>query len=164
MGRPARAGRRDRRGLTVPRAMGPDELAAFLGHGTRTAKLATVMRSGGPHVMPVWFVLDGRDLVLTTGRDTVKGRDLRRDGRVSVVVDDDQPPYAFVHLRGRARVTEGDHDLLHWTTRLAARYMGEERSEEYGRRNAVPEELLVRITPERVIAETDVAGPGGHTA
>ncbi len=144
--------------------MGPGELAAFLAHGTRTAKLATVMRSGAPHVMPVWFVLDGEDLVLTTGRDTVKGRDLRRDGRVSVVVDDDHPPYAFVHLRGRARVTEGDPQLLHWATRIAARYMGEARAEEYGQRNAVPEELLVRVTPERVIAEVDVAGAGGHTA
>jgi PPOX class probable F420-dependent enzyme len=144
--------------------MSADEVRAFLGDGTRTAKLATVMRSGAPHVMPVWFVLDGDDLVLTTGRDTVKGRDLRRDGRVSIVVADDDPPFAFVHLRGRAQVTEGAPDLLTWTTRLAARYMGDERADEYGRRNAVPDELLVRITPDRIIAEADVAGPGGHTA
>jgi PPOX class probable F420-dependent enzyme len=146
----------------MPRAMAPDEVRAFLAHGTRTAKLATVMGSGAPHVMPVWFVLDGDDLVITTGRDTVKGRDLRRDGRVSVVVEDDRPPFAFVHLRGRAQVTEGAPDLLEWATRIAARYMGEERAGDYGRRNAVPEELLVRIVPERVIAEADIAGPGGH--
>ena len=148
----------------MPRAMSPDEVRAFLSAGTRTARLATVMGSGAPHVMPVWFVLDGDDLVFTTGRDTVKGRDLRRDGRVSIVVDDDRPPYAFVHLRGRAEVTEGAPDLLAWTTRLAARYMGEERAEEYGLRNAVPDELLIRVTPRRIIAEDDVAGPGAHTA
>jgi hypothetical protein len=36
--------------------------------------------------------------------------------------------------------------------------MGPDRAEEFGRRNAVPGELLVRVTPERVIAETNVAG------
>lgn len=148
----------------MPRTMSPDEVRAFLAHGTRTAKLATVMRSGAPHVMPVWFVLDGDELVVTTGRETVKGRDLRRDGRVSVVVEDDRPPFAFVHVRGRALLAEGAPDLLEWATRIAARYMGEPRAEEYGRRNAVPEELLVRIVPERIIAEADIGGPGGHTA
>lgn len=39
-----------------------------------------------------------------------------------------------------------------------ARYMGEDRAEEFGRRNAVPGELLVRVTPDRIIAEADVAG------
>jgi hypothetical protein len=49
-------------------------------------------------------------------------------------------------------------ELLRFATEIGARYMGFERAEEFGRRNAIPGELLVRVTPERIIAETDVAG------
>jgi hypothetical protein len=67
------------------------------------------------------------------------------------------PPYAYVHVRGRASVSEDLDELLRWATRIGSRYMGEERADEFGRRNAVPGELLVRLKPERVIAETGVA-------
>jgi PPOX class probable F420-dependent enzyme len=137
--------------------MSPDQIRAFLQADRRTGKLAVTMRDGHPHVMPIWFVLDGDDIVFNTGADTVKGRWIRRDGRISLCVDEEAEPYAFVHVRGRATVSEDPDELLQWATRIAARYMGEDRAEEFGRRNAVPGELLVRLTPERVIAETDVA-------
>jgi hypothetical protein len=35
--------------------MTSDEIREFLAHGTRTAKVATAMADGTPHVMPVWF-------------------------------------------------------------------------------------------------------------
>jgi PPOX class probable F420-dependent enzyme len=135
-----------------------DEVRAFLLEGIRTAKLGTLTPGGFPHVVPVWFVLDGDEFVFTTGRDTVKGRYLRRDDRTSLCVDDERPPFAYVHVRGRARVQADAPDLLEWTTRIAARYVGPDQAEAYGRRNAVPTELLVRVRPERVIAEFDVAG------
>jgi PPOX class probable F420-dependent enzyme len=133
------------------------QIKEFLMEGTRTAKLATLMPSGWPHVMPVWFVLDEDEVVFTTGRDTVKGRYLRRDERVSLCVDDERPPFAYVHVRGLATVQEQAEDLLEWTTRIAARYVGAEQAAAYGRRNAVPSELLVRVRANRVIAEFDVA-------
>ncbi len=137
--------------------MSPDEIRAFLLQGRRTGKLAVTMRDGQPHVMPVWFVLDGDDLVFTTGSDTVKGRWIQRDGRLSLCVDEEVAPYAYVHVRGQARVSEDLDELLQWATRIGGRYMGAERAEEFGRRNAVPGELLVRLTPERVIAEAGIA-------
>jgi len=142
----------------MPREMSPPEVASFLMHGTRTAKVATTMSSGQPHVMPVWFVLDGEDLVFTTGAGSVKGRNLRRDPRLALVVDEDVAPYTFVHIRGRARINEEIDELLRFATEIGGRYMGPERAEEFGQRNAVPGELLVRVTPERTIAETDVSG------
>jgi PPOX class probable F420-dependent enzyme len=134
------------------------EVREFLEHGTRTAKLATVMANGQPHVMPVWFVLADRQIVFTTGRDSVKARNLRRDPRVALVVDDDVPPFAFVHVRGRAELSEDLERMLELATEIGRRYMGADRAEEFGRRNAVAGELLVRVMPERVIAELDVAG------
>jgi PPOX class probable F420-dependent enzyme len=142
----------------MPHTMTPDEIHAFLSHGTRTAKLATSGPGGQPHVMPVWFVLDGEQLVFTTWGESVKGRNLRRDRRAAVVVDEEVAPYAFVHLRGRVTLSDDLEELLRFATAIAGRYMGPDRAGEFGRRNAVPGELLVRLRPERVIATADLAG------
>jgi len=138
--------------------MTPVEIRAFLSHGTRTAKVATSGAGGQPHVMPVWFALDGAELVFTTWGDSVKGRNLRRDPRAAIVVDEEVAPYAFVHIRGRVTLGEDLEELLRFATAIAGRYVGADRAEEFGRRNAVPGELLVRLRPERAIARADVAG------
>lgn len=138
-------------------AMTPDERRAFLLEGTRTAALATARAAGGPHVAPIWFTLDGDDLLFNTGKATVKGRDLQRDDRVALMIDDGEPPFAFVAIEGIATLSEDLDEMLHWATRIAARYMGEELAEAYGRRNAVPGEYLVRVTPTKVVAMKGVA-------
>ena len=142
----------------MPRKMTPQEIRAFLSHGTRTAKVATSGPGGQPHVMPVWFMLDGEELVFTTWGDSVKGRNLRRDPRAAIVVDEEVAPYAFVHVGGPVTMSGDLDELLRFATAIAGRYMGADRAEEFGRRNAVPGELLVRLRPERVIATADVAG------
>ncbi|MCX4985572.1 PPOX class F420-dependent oxidoreductase [Streptomyces sp. NBC_00572] len=129
----------------------------FVSEGTRTGKLATVRDDGSPHVVPVWFLLDGDEFVFNTGKDTVKGRNLARDGRVSLCVDDDTPPFAFVSLSGRAELSEDLEELRHWAGRIGARYMGEDRADEFGERNAVPGELLVRVRIHKVVAQAGVA-------
>lgn len=138
--------------------MTSDEVRAFLSHGTRTAKLATSGPGGQPHVMPVWFVLDGVDLVFTTWGDSVKGRNLRRNPRAAIVVDEEVAPYTFVHIRGHVTLSEDLMELMRFAAAIGGRYMGVDRAEEFGRRNAVPGELLVRLHPERLIATADVAG------
>jgi PPOX class probable F420-dependent enzyme len=142
----------------MPRPMSPDEVRKFLDAGTRTGKLATVRPDGSPHVVPIWFVLDGDHVVFTTGAGTVKGRNLRRDPRVAVCVDLEAPPFAYVQVIGTAHLSEDMDEMRIWATRIGARYMGEERAEEFGRRNAVPGELLVRVVAHRIISEDDVAG------
>ncbi|MEU6339771.1 PPOX class F420-dependent oxidoreductase [Streptomyces sp. NPDC046977] len=138
--------------------MTEEEWRAFVSAGTRTGKLATVRADGRPHLAPVWFLLDGDDLVFNTGAGTAKGRNIARDGRVALCVDDDRPPFSFVVMEGRAEVSDDPGPLLEWATRIAARYMGEERAVEYGKRNGVPGELLVRVRIDKVLAEADVAG------
>ncbi len=137
--------------------MSDDDRRAFLSAGTRTGVLSTVRKDGTPHAAPIWFVLDGDVVVFTTGRDTVKGRNLRRDGVATLTVDEPAPPYSFVTLTGRADISDDLDELLIWATRLAARYMGAEQAEAFGRRNAVPEEILVRLTPERTVALAGLA-------
>jgi PPOX class probable F420-dependent enzyme len=135
--------------------MTKEEWRAFVSHGTRTGKLSTVRADGRPHVAPVGFLLDGEELVFTTGEDTGKGRNLARDGQVALCVDDERPPYGFTVLQGR--VTELSTDpvpLLTWATRIAARYMGEAQATEYGARNSAPGEMVVRVSIDKVVAMT----------
>ena len=88
------------------KSMTPSECHAFLLFGKRTAKVATVPPDGRPHVAPVWFILDSDKLVFMTGKDTVKGKNILRDSRVMLSIDDERPPFAFVLIEGVAVASE----------------------------------------------------------
>ena len=133
------------------------EQRAFLLKDTRTGKLATVRKDGRPHVVPIWFVLDGNELVFTTGERTVKAANMRRDPRVTICVDDEIVPYAYIQVEGTASFSDNLDELLKWATLIGGRYMGADLAETYGKRNGVPGELLVRVTPTRILFEKDIA-------
>ncbi len=134
------------------------EVRAFLRSPVRTASVATVRKDGRPHVAPVWYdVDDDGTIVFTTGATTAKGHAIRRTGQVALVVQDDQPPFSFVTIEGAATWSDDLDEVRAWATRLGARYMGADRAEEYGARNGVPGELLIRVTPERVVSAADLA-------
>ncbi|KXO91896.1 F420-dependent protein [Tsukamurella pulmonis] len=128
----------------------------FLSAGTRTGHLSYLARDGRPLTAPVWFVIDDGALVFATGRDTSKGRLLAKDPRVAVSVDLQEPPYAFAQVQGIAEFVDDPDYLLTICTACGVRYMGAERGEEFGRRNAVPEEIVVRVRPTRVLFNGDV--------
>ena len=123
----------------------------------RTAKLAVVRADGSPHVAPVWVDLDGNDVVFMTSAETVKGKAILRDPRVSMCWDDEAPPFSFVTVAGSVTISDDPDELMRWATRIAGRYMGADRAEEYGRRTGVPPELVVRVTPTQVVAKVNVS-------
>jgi PPOX class probable F420-dependent enzyme len=137
--------------------MAEAEWREFVMAGTRTGKLAVVRADGRPHVTPIWFVLDGGDVVLTTHESGIKGRSLRRDPRAALCVDDQQPPFSFVLLEGTAALSDDLAELRSWAAAIAGRYMGSDRAREFGDRNGVPGELLVRLRVTNVIAQRDVS-------
>ena len=139
--------------------MNDAEVRAFLaGPPAHTAKLATVRADGRPHVAPVWYELDDQGtIVFNTGESTVKGRNLRRDPRAAVCVDDERPPFSFVLVEGVVDLSDDLDDVREWATRIGRRYMGEDRAEEYGERNGVAGELVARVRPERVVSALDLA-------
>jgi len=134
-----------------------EKVVEFLSAGTRTGMLGYVAADGRPLVAPVWFIVDDGQLVFNTGRDTSKGHALYRDPRVVICVDDPHPPYSFVQVQGVATASEDPQDLLDIATRTGARYMGADRADEFGRRNSVPGELVVRVRPTKVNAGFDVS-------
>ncbi len=134
-----------------------EQALAFIAAQPRTAKLATVKKDGSPHVVPVWVAVDGEQIVFTTGVETAKGKAMRRDPRVSLCVDDDAPPFAFVTVSGTVELITDLDEVLEWATVIGGRYMGADRAEEFGRRNGVEGEYLVRVTPTRIIGELAVS-------
>lgn len=138
----------------MPVKMTDDQRRAFLAAGARTATLATIRQDGRPHAVPVWFVLDGDDIVISTGEATVKARNIERDPRVSVVVDDDVPPYAFVSTEGIAEITRDRDEMRRVGGLLGERY-GAQGFEEYA---SGPDRILIRVRPNRVVAQDKLAG------
>jgi len=134
------------------------EVRSFLRHPVRTATVATTRKDGRPHAAPVWYdVDDDGTIVFNTGATTVKGHAIRRTGEVALVVQDDQPPFSFVMIEGPAAWSDDLDDVRVWAARIGGRYMGADRAEEYGARNGVPGELVVRVTPVRVTSAADLA-------
>ncbi len=123
----------------------------------RTAKLATTAADGSPRVAPVWVARDGERILFNTGETTAKGRALARDPRVAICFDDEAPPFGFVIVRGTAALVTDLDEVARWAGVIGGRYMGEDRAEEFGARNGVPGELLVVVTPTRIIGELAVS-------
>jgi PPOX class probable F420-dependent enzyme len=139
--------------------MSPAELRAFLdGDPARPGVLATVRADGRPHAAPIWYVVDDDgSLVFNTGADTVKGRNLIREGRAAICVDDDRPPFSFAMIEGEVEIIDDLELVRASAARIGGRYMGEQRAEEFGARNGVPGELLVRLRPDRVVSAADLS-------
>jgi PPOX class probable F420-dependent enzyme len=133
-------------------------MISFLSEGTRTGKVGYLAADGRPLVAPIWFVVEDGQVVFNTARDSAKGRALARDPRVVMCVDLERPPYGFVQIQGLATTSEDMDELVSAATQIGGRYMGAERAEEFGKRNGVPGELVVRIMPTKVIADFDKAG------
>ena len=127
------------------------------GDSPHTGKLATVRADGRPHVAPIWYDVDGDELVFMTWHESVKAANLRRDPRVCLCMDDESPPFSFVQVEGVVTIEEQATDLRYWAARIAGRYMGAEHAEAYGIRNGVPGEWLVRLKPTRWIGFWEMA-------
>ena len=139
------------------RNMTHEEAIEFLSTGTRTGKLATVRANGLAHVTPIWFVVDGDDLVFNTWHTSAKAKHLAKDPRASLVVDLEEAPYAYVLVEGTVDISTDLNEIVKFATRIGARYMGEDRAEDFGARNGVEGELLVRLRMDRVIALDDIS-------
>ena len=68
-----------------------------------------------------------------------------------------EPPFGFVVVEGTVELSEDLDELVRWGGVIGGRYMGEDRAAEFARRNGVPGELLVVVTPTSVVGELRVA-------
>ncbi len=142
--------------------MSPEQVVDFMRTGSRTGKLGVTRKDGRPHVVPIWFDVDDAtgEFVFMMGKDSLKARCIRRDPRVVICVDTMEMPFDFARVDGTASITTYDEDpvaMLHWATTTCRRYVGDERAEEYGRRNGGADEVLVRVQPTNYVGAAGVA-------
>ncbi len=126
--------------------MSREEIVRFLMQGTFTGKLATTNKDNGAHVIPVWFVLDNENskgrsrignIVFTTYSVSAKAKNIGRNNRVSICIDDQIPPFSFVTIFGTAKIhTYKQKEVLKWAKRIAKRYMGKDEAEAYVKINS----------------------------
>jgi len=116
--------------------------------GKHFGKLATIRKDGSPHVTPMWYMLEDGKLFVNTTTSRVKYYNIRRDPRVSFLVDDGYP---YVMIQGRARVAE-ERDANRDIEALAIRYNGEEAGRKAAReRYWKDQRISIEIVPERVV-------------
>ena len=110
--------------------------------------------------MPIWYTLDEEENVIFNTRDkSVKAKNISSDNRVRLCVDDQVPLFSFVTIDGIAEIISNNpNEVFKWAKLIASRYVGQEKSELYGRRNSAGGELLIKIKPIRVIGQKDIAG------
>ena len=142
----------------MAKRMTEEEALKFLAEGTRTGKLATIKKNGKPHTTPIWFVVDGKNLLFNTMNSSEKGKNLFNNPDFALTVDDQSPPYSFVIIEGKAEILDPtEEEKLMWATKIGGRYMGTDLAEQFGRRNSIPEEYLIRLGIEKMIAYWNVS-------
>ena len=65
------------------------------------AYLSTIMPDGSPQVTPVWFNLEGENILINTARGRVKDKNMRERPQVALLIADPQDPLRYVQIRGR---------------------------------------------------------------
>jgi PPOX class probable F420-dependent enzyme len=110
------------------------------------ANLATVMPDGSPQVTPVWFDYDGECLRVNSAKSRIKDKNMRRDKRVAVSIQDPDNAYRYLAVRGNVEeITEEGADAH--IDSLAKKYLGKDK---YPFRGPGEVRVIYKIRPEKV--------------
>lgn len=122
------------------------EPAARLIEGKNFAHLATLMSDGSPQVTPVWVDREGDLVVVNTAEGRVKSKNITRDPRVALSIQDSANPYHMALIRGRVvkRTNEGADEHI---DKLAKKYLGKDK---YPWRRPSEKRMILKISPDRV--------------
>jgi len=138
------------------RRMNEAEICAFLTFGTRTGKLGVTRLDCSPMVVPMVRRRRRHAALHDVGREHQGQVAAPRRARVAVR-GRGLPAVRYVRVDGTTTLLDDPELLRSWAARIGGRYMGAERAAEYGARNGVEGELLVRITPTRIVAQAGIA-------
>ena len=138
--------------------MTKDELHSFLLQGTFTGKLGTINKNGRPHIVPICYTLDDENnIIFNTSNKSVKVKNIKRNNKVCLCVDDQTPPFSFVIIDGVAEIiSDIPAEVFKWTKIIARRYMGNDKAEVYSKKYSSEGQLLLKIKPTKIIGQKDV--------
>ena len=129
--------------------MDSEEITRFLS-ASHIAVMATVNKDGTPQLSPNWYRYDGHVLTFITTKERQKYFNLQRDNRISVCVYDDPAASDYVVIRGTATIA--DQDIWDEARRIAERYVGADRIDEYIERWKQQPRIIVTVTPRRIFS------------
>jgi PPOX class probable F420-dependent enzyme len=110
------------------------------------AHLGTLMADGSPHVTPVWVDYDGAHVRVNSAKGRVKDKNMRRDKRVALSIQDPDNPYRYLAVRGEvAEITENGADAH--IDALAKKYLGKDH---YPFRSPGEVRVIYKIRPNKV--------------
>jgi PPOX class probable F420-dependent enzyme len=110
--------------------------------GKNFAVVATVGEDGRPQTSIVWIDTDGEHVVFNTTNSRAKGRNLRKDPRISVSIWDSGDPYKYLEVEGEAELDE--NGAAEHINDLSHKYVGQDFGEPTNR-------VIVRVRPDRVL-------------
>jgi PPOX class probable F420-dependent enzyme len=93
------------------------------------AKIATIRKDGWPHVTPVWFAREGDSILVIGRKHSSWVKNILNNPKVSLVIDDPDPPQPKVHVSGEAKVLEGPVVNGRWVEIariMATKYFGKD--------------------------------------
>ena len=112
----------------------------------RIGRLITIGRDGTPHVAPIWYRYEDGAFLILTGGESRKVNNIRRDARIVLCIDDEQPPYHYVIARGAATIEPVLGEA--WRLALAVHYLGEESGRRYVESTDDSNAVLIRLLPD----------------
>jgi PPOX class probable F420-dependent enzyme len=126
-----------------------DDLKQYLDDSPVFATVATIQPDGSPQLSVVWIKRDGDDVLISTTIGRRKETNLRRDPRVTVMINPPHAPYTYAEIRGTATLTtEGGQELIN---ELSRKYTGKDYADFNPAWKDDAERVVVRITPRKVV-------------
>ncbi|MEX2238334.1 MAG: TIGR03618 family F420-dependent PPOX class oxidoreductase [Dehalococcoidia bacterium] len=113
------------------------------------AVLATIDRRGKPHAAPIWYLYEDGEIIMSTGRNSIKHRNIGSYPDVTFVVDRREIPYYAVMVHGMARIIPKPLDAER-RLRMATRYLGEDLAKRYIESRPDEDSVTIRLRPERI--------------
>jgi PPOX class probable F420-dependent enzyme len=123
----------------------PDKYADLLSNKKAFANLGTLNSDGSPQVTPVWVDYDGKHVRVNSARGRLKDRNIARDPRVSLSIQDPENPYRYLEIRGKVvEITEKGAD--EHINSLSKKYLGKDV---YPGRKPGETRVLYKIEPQK---------------
>lgn len=131
-------------------ALSKEEMERFL-KGPNIAKVATVRKNGSPSVVPVWYYWDGKSCFVVGRKKSAWVKDIKREPRVSILIDDAAPPYPKVIMEGKAKIvgTELD-DWIDIGRQMVKKYFGPDAGDSYLEGSKDQPRITIRVTPKTI--------------
>jgi PPOX class probable F420-dependent enzyme len=126
------------------------EMNEFLS-GRHLARIATVKRDGAPFVVPVWYDWDGKFCYIVGRKKSNWIQNIRRERRVTVLIDELDPDSPKVIIEGIARIVgSGFHDWIEIGRRMVKKYYGSDAGDSYLEGSKDQPRYTIKITPEKI--------------